>query len=120
MLVSPRAVAWLVLVLSTMVATADAAAVSPSIVALGHRLADRLPFLVDTLDHEGSARGVEVEPVTARDCAAAKWDGVCGALPLDGARRIARRCRRLLSDADAALERAGSPAESMRGLAVTS
>ena len=101
-----------------MVATTAAAAV-PSVVPLGHRLAERLPFLVDTLAHEAPVLGVDLDAATARDCATAAWGDVCAAFPVEGARRMARRCRRLLSVADAALERAGGPTDGMRGLAAT-
>jgi len=94
--------------------------VSPRLVAVAHRIAEQLPLLVDTLAHLGPVLGVDVDAATARACATTNWDGVCGPLPLDSARRMARRCRRLLSDADAALERAGGPADGMRRLAATS
>jgi hypothetical protein len=102
-----------------MVATTTAAAAVPSVVPMGHRIAERLPFLVDTLAHEARVLGVEVDAATARACATATWGDVCGALPVADARRMARRCRRLLSVADAGLERAGGPTDGMRGLAAT-
>jgi len=110
----------LLAIVALLAAVAAAADTLPPALRIAHRLTENLPDLLRGLERFAPVVGAVVDEDQSRRCAAVAWDAVCGALSVGQARQAARRCRDVLSAADAALARATPPADTMPALAITS
>jgi len=90
----------------------------PAVLPIAHRLAEYVPQLVGDLTRVAPVLGVTLDAAAAERCGTVAWDGVCTALGQRQARRAARGCRRVLSQAAAGLARVPVAADDARAATV--
>ena len=117
----PRPVHCSFIIVPQLLALAGALAAPPEppgVLPIAHRLAEYLPQLVGDLGRVAPVLGVSLDAAAAERCGAVAWDDVCTVLDLAAARRAARSCRRVLSQADTELARQAVAADDARAALV--